>query len=297
MVERLAVYARVSPEHKIRIVQALKAHGHQVAMTGDGVNDAPAIKAADIGIAMGITGTDVAKETADVILLDDHFNTIVNAVEEGRGIYDNIRKFVNYLLSCNLAEVLIVLGGIVIFNKLPLIAVQLLFINMVTDGLPAVALGSDPAERGIMNRRPRHFQESIINRALWMEMAIYGCLMTATVLIPFWFNYHQAGLDRAVAVAFTATVVLELVRLINLRSDYRIGWLSNPWLIFAVLSSLGLQLAVVYIPSLSRFFAAAGVAGVDWLVMLVAATVMFGAMKLVKTALAHASVDKHKQLA
>jgi Ca2+-transporting ATPase len=149
-VETTSVYARVNPEHKIRIVQALKKNGHQVAMTGDGVNDAPAIKAADIGIAMGITGTDVTKEAADLILLDDQFLTIISAIEEGRGIFDNVRKFVNFLLSANIAEVITILAGIIFARKLLLSPSQLLFINIVTDGLPAIALGSDPAARNIM---------------------------------------------------------------------------------------------------------------------------------------------------
>ena len=174
-VEQISVYARVNPEHKIRIVQALKKHGHQVAMTGDGVNDAPAIKAADIGIAMGITGTDVSKEAADLILLDDKFLTIINAIEEGRGIFDNVRKFVNFLISSNIAEVITVLLGIIVFNDLVLTAAQLLFINIVTDGLPAVALGSDPAQANVLKSSPKRFQEAIVT-ARWQKLiTILGC--------------------------------------------------------------------------------------------------------------------------
>lgn len=280
-VESIAVYARVSPEHKIRIVQALKKHGHQVAMTGDGVNDAPAIKAADIGIAMGITGTDVAKEAADVILLDDHFVTIVNAVEEGRGIFDNVRKFVNYLVSCNIAEVITVTLGIVIFGELALTAVQLLFINIVTDGLPAVALGSDPAEKGIMDHPPGRFQQEIINTRLWLEMFIFGIAMTGVLLFRFAGLLEHEGLRHAVAFAFTAMVVLEMVRLVGLRSDYKISWFSNPWLIVAIASSLALQLAVLYTP-LANLFQAKGLNGGDWIFLLGGSVAVFLFMKLAR---------------
>lgn len=280
-VERISIYARVSPEHKIRIVQALKKHGHQVAMTGDGVNDAPAIKAADIGIAMGITGTDVAKEAADVILLDDHFLTIVAAVEEGRGIFDNVRKFVNYLVSCNIAEVLIVTTGIIAFGELALTAVQLLFINIVTDGLPAIALGSDPAQKGIMNYSPKRFQSNIVNRRLWLEMFGFGIVMTALLIAQFSFNLHNGGLHHAVAAAFTATVVLEMVRLVSLRSDYKISWLANPWLIVAVLSSLALQALIIYSP-LAEHFGAAGLSKADWTFIAVASVTLFVMMKIMR---------------
>jgi P-type Ca2+ transporter type 2C len=280
-VEHISIYARVSPEHKIRIVQALKKHGHQVAMTGDGVNDAPAIKAADIGIAMGITGTDVAKEAADVVLLDDHFVTIVNAVEEGRGIFDNVRKFVNYLVSSNIAEVITVTLGIIMFGELALTAVQLLFINIVTDGLPAVALGSDPAEDGIMDHPPGRFQQEIINVRLWIEMFAFGIVMTAVLLYRFAGLLEHEGIRHAVALAFTGMVVMEMVRLIGLRSDYHIGWLSNPWLLVALASSFALQLIVLYTP-LADIFQAKGLNGDDWIYLLIGALVVFIVMKLVR---------------
>lgn len=267
-VEKISVYARVNPEHKIRIIQALKKRGHQVAMTGDGVNDAPAIKAADIGIAMGITGTDASKEASDMILLDDQFLTIINAVEEGRGIFDNVRKFVNYLLSANIAEVITILGGVVFFGKLVLSAAQLLFINIVTDGLPAVALGSDPAERGIMRFKPHRFQVSIINNRVWYEMMIFGLLMSIALLGHYWWlGGHQHESERAVAVAFTAMVVYEMVRLIGIRSDYRIKWFANPWLSVAIAGSLLIQVAVLYTPWLRDLFGVAPIHGIDWVII------------------------------
>ncbi|PSO42797.1 hypothetical protein BRC19_03880 [Candidatus Saccharibacteria bacterium QS_5_54_17] len=290
--ENIAIYARVNPEHKIRIVRALKKHGHQVAVTGDGVNDAPAIKAADIGVAMGITGSDVSKEAADLILLDDQFLTIVAAVEEGRGIFDNVRKFVNYLLSANIAEVLAVFFGVVVFQNLILTAVHLLFINIVTDGLPAIALGSDPAERGIMKYLPHRFQGSIINTKLWIEMFIFGALMSVIVLVQFAYNLDASGLGAAMSSAFVAMVVLEMVRLVNIRSDFRIGWLSNPWLLVAIASSLGIVLAVLYVPLLSGLFELAPISSGNWLYIGGSAAVLFVIMRTVRSVLKRLSLGQ-----
>ncbi len=280
-VEDISVYARVNPEHKIRIVQALKKRGHQVAMTGDGVNDAPAIKAADIGIAMGITGTDVAKEASDLILLDDQFLTIVGAIEEGRGIFDNVRKFVNFLISCNIAEVITIVMGIVIFNDLLLTAAQLLFINIVTDGLPAVALGSDPARKNVLQAKPKLFQEAIMTRRIWTEIFIFGTLMSAVLVGQFWYNQSHESRLAAVSAAFTAMVVYEMVRLVDIRTDYQIRWFSNPWLTVAIVSSLLLQLAVLYVAPLARYFEVGPLSAHDWGIMAAGSVVLFVAMKLV----------------
>jgi len=279
-VEDISVYARVNPEHKIRIVQALKKHGHQVAMTGDGVNDAPAIKAADIGIAMGITGTDAAKEAADLILLDDRFITIISAIEEGRGIFDNVRKFVNFLISCNIAEVLAVLFGIIFFQNLILTAAQLLFINIVTDGLPAVALGSDPSERNVLRAKPQRFQEAILTRRVWIEIFVFGALMTVALLVQFWYNHTHEGALAAVSAAFTAMVVYELIRLIDIRTDYNIRWFSNPWLSVAIASSFVLQFAVLYVPFLASYFAVGPLSSHDWVFMVVGSISLFVIMKV-----------------
>lgn len=281
-IEDTDVFARVNPEHKIRIVKALKKHGHQVAMTGDGVNDAPAIKAADIGIAMGITGTDAAKEASDLILLDDQFLTIIDAIEEGRGIFDNVRKFVNYLLSANIAEVVTILGGVVFMGKLVLSAAQILFINIVTDGLPAVALGSDPAEKGIMRFKPRRFQGEIINRRIWFEMVIFGMLMSIILLIHYWYIDNQVGdHERAISVVFTAMVVFQMVRLIAIRIDYNIKWFSNPWLSIALLGSLTLQVAVLHIPALADIFGVKPILGIDWLVIVSGSIVLLVIMRII----------------
>jgi P-type Ca2+ transporter type 2C len=284
-VEDISVYARVNPEHKIRIVKALKARGHQVAMTGDGVNDAPAIKAADIGIAMGITGTDVSKEAADLILLDDQFLTIINAIEEGRGIFDNVRKFVNFLISCNIAEVITIVLGIVFFNNLLLTAAQLLFINIVTDGLPAVALGSDPARKNVLKAQPKHFQEAIMTKRVWIEIAIFGTLMSVLLVGQYWYNHTHEGALAAVSAAFTAMVVYEMVRLVDIRTDYDIPWFSNPWLSVAIVSSFVLQLAVLYIPSFAHYFDVGPLSSHDWVIMLAGSAFLFIFMKLLNPVL------------
>ncbi len=252
-VEEISVYARVNPGMKMRIVAALKKQGHIVAMTGDGVNDAPALKKSDMGIAMGITGTDVAKEAADMVLLDDKFGTIVAAIEEGRGIFDNIRKFVNYLLSCNIAEVLVVFLAVMLFQDLPLTAIMLLWINVVTDGLPAIALGLDPAEKGIMGHKPKKFQGEIIDRRLWIEMIVFGILLTLAVLWLYWHNLSE-GIESARGIAFTAIVLFELVRLIIIRTDYKASFTSNRWLLAAIGLSIVLHLVIVYNPSLAKLF-------------------------------------------
>lgn len=280
-VETTSVYARINPGFKMRIVDVLKKKGHIVAMTGDGVNDAPALKRADIGIAMGITGTDVAKEASDMILLDDHFGTIVSAIEEGRGIFHNIKKFVNYLLACNIGEIMIVFVAIMIFQKLPLTATMLLWINVVTDGLPAVALGLDRAEKGIMNYSPKIFQKEIVNSRMWIEMFIYGILLTIAVLGIFALTLPQ-GLAQAQGAAFSAIVMFELVKVYIIRTRYKIPFLSNPWLLLSVLTSIIVQIGIVHLPFISKLFEINPIGLFEWTYILFACMALWIIFKLIQ---------------
>lgn len=280
-VGNISIYARVNPGFKMKIVEILKEQGHIVAMTGDGVNDAPALKKADIGIAMGITGTDVAKEASDMVLMDDHFGTIVNSIEEGRGIFHNIRKFVNYLLACNIGEVLVVFLAIVLFQELPLTATMLLWINVVTDGIPAVALGLDPAEKGIMKYSPKIFQSEIITKRLWVEMFIFGILLTIAVLGIYFLNLKE-GILEAKGAAFTAIVMFELIKLYIIRSNYKTSFFSNMWLFWAVIVTILLQLAIVYIPFLSNLFEVKHIDLSDWTFIALSCISLWFGFKLVQ---------------
>ncbi|MCL4559268.1 MAG: cation-translocating P-type ATPase [Chloroflexi bacterium] len=257
---RTDVYARVSPEHKMRIVDALRANGEVVAMTGDGVNDAPAIKRADIGVAMGITGTDVAKETADMVLTDDNYASIVSAVEQGRIIYSNIRKFVYYLLSCNLAEISIIFLATLFDWPSPLTAIQLLWLNLITDGAPALALGTEKGDPDIMDRPPRPPKEPIINRYMIRGISVQTIAITAVTLGAYAIGRFTdpAHIEYAEAMAFVTLSCSELMRAYTARSEYypvlKIGPFKNRWMNLAILSSLVLILAVVYVPFLQPVF-------------------------------------------
>lgn len=262
VVKEKSVFTRVSPENKVQIVTALKQNGHITAMTGDGVNDAPAIKKADIGIAMGITGTDVAKNTAEVILTDDNFATIVNAVEEGRIIYSNIKKFVAYLLSCNLGEVLIVLISILLNLPVPLIPIQLLWLNLVTDSFPALALGVERGEADIMNEKPRDPDEPILDTEIKITVAIQSIAITVATLLAYfvglkWYGQGE-GLGHARTMAFSALIICELLRAYSSRSIdktvFEIGVFTNKKLVFATLFSFILMLVVIYVPVLNDAF-------------------------------------------
>ncbi|MEM4268051.1 MAG: calcium-translocating P-type ATPase, SERCA-type [Candidatus Woesearchaeota archaeon] len=270
MVDDIAIYARVNPEHKMRIVEALQAKGHVVAMTGDGVNDAPAIKKADIGIAMGVTGTDVAKESSKMVLLDDNFVSIVNAVEEGRGIYNNIRKFVYYLLSCNFGEVLTVFIAILLgFSYLPVAALQILWMNLVTDGFPALALGIDPIEKDVMQKKPRRRSDGIVNARVILRMLSIGAVMMAGTLILFHF-YLQHGIKYAQTVAFTTLVVFQLLNALNThceRTVFSKQLFDNKFLLMGVLGSFFLQVIVIYGP-LEKIFSTVALTLFDWLIIL-----------------------------
>ena len=281
-IDRVSVYARVSPEHKLRIVRAFKRRDQTVAMTGDGVNDAPAVKEADIGVAMGITGTDVTKEVSDMVITDDNFASIVSAVEEGRGIYDNIKKFVNYLLSCNFGEVLVIFTAMLIGLKdglgnivVPLVPIQILWMNLITDGLPALALGLDPLEGGIMKRPPRPSDEQILSLNMGLNIVSIGALTCIATLIIFTSGLGRLGPVHARTMAFTTLVVLEMVRLQMIRSQYRIGIFSNRYLVWAVMISIGLQVAVVYIPPLRSVFKTVPLGAYDWLQILGVSVALF----------------------
>ncbi|HKL43750.1 MAG TPA: calcium-translocating P-type ATPase, PMCA-type [Candidatus Absconditabacterales bacterium] len=264
LVKSVGVFARVSPRHKQKIVKALKKHGHVVAMTGDGVNDAPALKYADIGLAMGITGTDVTKEAGDMILLDDNFATIVKAIEEGRGIYDNIKKFVSYLLSTNFAEILIIFISVLIGLPVPLIAIQILWINLVTDGFPALALGVDPANPNIMSKRPRKSGVKIVDKKMLINIVTLSLAMTIGSIYVFVKNYH-IDLDQARTGVFVLLTLLEMLRIWMIRDDYEVPFWSNKWLFGAVGLSVGLVMLVVYIPFLAQIFQTVPLSGEIWM--------------------------------
>ncbi|QGP92968.1 Calcium-transporting ATPase [Neomoorella glycerini] len=271
------VYARVSPHHKLRIVRALKANGHIVAMTGDGVNDAPAIKEADIGIAMGRSGTDVAREAAAMVLADDNFATIVAAVEEGRGIYDNIRKFIRYLLSCNIGEVFTMFVAVISGLPLPLLPIQILWMNLVTDGLPAMALGVDNKEPGLMQRPPHPPGESVFARGLGKGMVVLGLQIGLATLAVFILGLYLGDGDLITArtLAFTTLVMAQLFAVFECRSEYlspfAVGYFSNPYLVLAVACSVTMQLLVLYIPLLQAVFKTAPLNSFHWGIVLLAA--------------------------
>jgi len=255
--EKTAVYARVSPEHKLKIVQALQAKGEIVAMTGDGVNDAPAIKKANIGIAMGMSGTDVAKETADLVLLDDNFVTIVSAVREGRLIYDNLRKFLRYILATNSGEILVMLIGPVLGMPLPLLPLQILWMNLVTDGLPALALALEPAEADAMRRPPRPPEESVFARGLGRHVVWIGLWM-GLLSVGVGYGYWRAGSPDWQTIVFTTLTFSQMAQVLAIRSErnslFTVGLRSNLPLLFAVILTVVLQLALVYVPLMRGIF-------------------------------------------
>ncbi|HIE39042.1 MAG TPA: cation-translocating P-type ATPase, partial [Anaerolineae bacterium] len=290
IVEEVEVYARVSPEHKLKIVQALQERGHIVAMTGDGVNDAPALKKADIGVAMGITGTDVSKETADMVLLDDNFATIVSAVEEGRTIYDNIRKFIKYTISSNVGEIWVMLLAPFLGMPLPLLPLQILWVNLVTDGLPGLALTVEPAERGTMRRPPHHPQESIFGRGIGRHI-LWGGLLMGLVSLGMGFWAWRAGRSDWQTMLFTTLTLSQMGNALAVRSSrdslFQIGLLSNKALLGAVLLTFGLHMAVVYIPFLQDLFKTVALPPGDLLISLALSTVVFWGVELEKWLLRH----------
>ncbi|MCM2251130.1 MAG: HAD-IC family P-type ATPase, partial [Ramlibacter sp.] len=272
--DRIDVCCRVSPQHKTRIVDALKSRGHVVAMTGDGVNDAPALKRANIGVAMGITGTDVAKQTADMVLTDDNFASIVAAIEQGRIIYSNIRKFVYFLLACNVGEILIVFGAMLFGLPIPLRPVQLLWLNLVSDGAPALALGLEKGDDDIMKQPPRSPREHVINRDMAIGIGVVAAVDAMAILGVFFLalQRYPGHVEAAQTIAFLTLCCSELLRAFTARSEYHsifsIGLGSNRWMVWAVAVSFALVLAVVYVPFLRPFFDTVPPGLDDWMLML-----------------------------
>jgi P-type Ca2+ transporter type 2C len=287
-VSKTVVYARVSPEHKLKIVKAWREMGEIVAMTGDGVNDAPAVKEADIGVAMGITGTDVTKEVSEMVITDDNFASIVAAVEEGRGIYDNIRKFIHYLLSCNAGEILVMFVASLMKLPIPLLPIQILWVNLVTDGLPALALGVDPTDKKIMKRPPRLKDETVITRKMGTIILLQGAFIAFCTLLAFFLVRFVEGesIVRARTASFIVLACSQLFHSFNCRSTHEsifsLGFFTNTKLVYATLISFMLQMAVVYVPFLQVVFKTEPLGWFDWIMVLVISSFPLVAMELVK---------------
>jgi len=290
---RYSVFARVSPEHKVRIVRAFQSHGEVVAMTGDGVNDAPALRAADIGCAMGISGTDVAKAASDMILTDDNFATIVAAVREGRGIYDNIKKTVHFLLSCNIGEILTVFVSFLLRLPAPLLAIQLLWVNLVTDSLPALALGVEPIAGDIMERKPVKPHESIFGGGMGYNIIIEGCLIGSLALLAYsigriYFDVDPSSPFIGRTMAFAVLSLSQVVHTFNMRSPHSIfkaGLFANPKLVLAAIACIILQAAVIVVPSLSVIFKTAILTGNQWLVVIILSLIPLVVVEMEKAVL------------
>ena len=270
-IKKYSVFARVTPEHKVRIVKAWQKNGEIVAMTGDGVNDSPALKNADIGIAMGKNGTDVAKNASDIILTDDNFVTIVEAVKQGRNIYDNIRKAIHFLIATNIGEIVTIFVGLVLGLKSPLLAIQLLWINLVTDSLPAIAIGLEPPEKDIMERKPIDSKKGIFADGLWSKIILEGIMLGMLTLIAFSIGNKYYGLEVARTMAFISMGVLELVHCFNIKSEksiLKIGILENKYLIGSFIIGILVQGIVVIIPSLAEIFNLVNLNRNQWLITL-----------------------------
>jgi Ca2+-transporting ATPase len=307
IVEKVVIYARVAPEHKTRIVKAWQKKDQVVAMTGDGVNDAPALKNSDIGIAMGISGTEVTKEAADMVLADDNFASIVKAVREGREIYDNIKKYLTYLLQCNIMEILVMFFAVISVPYIArwlnpsanmdlissagiaLTAVQILWVNLVTDGLPAIALGVDPGDPDLMERKPRKPKESIFTKDVKTYLTLVPTLMAVMLLFAFFLNMpwiSEANLLAARTQLFTAMVAMELTIAISARSFkypvFKVGVFKNKFLWLAVLSSLALQMVVLYVPGIQVLFDVTTPGLLNWAIAALFSGIIFASLEIGK---------------
>ena len=268
-IKNYSVFARVSPEHKVRIVKAWQKTGAVVAMTGDGVNDSPALKNADIGIAMGKNGTDVAKNAADMILTDDNFVTIVEAVKQGRNIYDNIRKAVHFLIATNIGEIVTIFMGLVLGLKSPLLAIQLLWINLVTDSLPAIALGLEPPEKDIMDRKPINSKKGIFADGLWNKIIVEGILIGMLTLVAFGIGNKYYGLEVGRTMAFMAIGLLELIHSFNAKSEkslFKTGIFDNKYLVGSLILGIFVQTVVILIPQIAEIFELTSLNSIQWII-------------------------------
>ncbi|MDD3174604.1 MAG: HAD-IC family P-type ATPase, partial [Herbinix sp.] len=292
-IKRYSVFARVSPEHKVRIVKAFQSQGEVVAMTGDGVNDAPALNAADIGCAMGITGTDVAKNAADMILTDDNFTTIVSAIKEGRGIYDNIKKAVHFLLSSNIGEILTIFVAILFGLPTPLVAVQLLWVNLVTDSLPAISLGVEPTSKDIMKKKPVSPSKGMFADGLAIRIVLEGIMIGSLALLSFVIGFHYYDIPALInslsgqndsnslpatyipwvgrTMAFAVLSLSQLFHSFNMRSEYslsEIGLFGNMKLVYSFIICAFLQISVITIPPLAKVFQVVSLTPRQWAIVL-----------------------------
>lgn len=280
-----AVFARVTPEHKVRIVKAWQKTGAVVAMTGDGVNDSPALKNADIGIAMGKNGTDVAKNAADMILADDNFVTIVEAVKQGRNIYDNIKKAIHFLIATNIGEIVTIFIGLVLGLKSPLLAIQLLWINLVTDSLPAIAIGLEPPDKGIMSRKPVSSRKGIFADGLWNKIIVEGIMIGMLTLVAFSLGNKFYGLEVGRTMAFLSMGLLELVHSFNIKSEqsiFKIGILENKFLIGSFILGTIIQISVVLIPTLAEIFKLVHLSQMQWIITILISFLPIPIMELQK---------------
>ena len=279
IVNNYKIFARVSPEHKVKIVKAFKSHGNIVSMTGDGVNDAPSLKVSDIGVAMGITGTDVAKGAADIILTDDNFTTIVNAIEEGRNIYNNIKKSIIFLLSCNLGEIIALFVAISFNWETPLLPIHILWVNLITDSFPALSLGVDPRDESVMEEPPRNPKETLFSGSMGLYLIINGVLIGALTLFAFKYGQYiyPDSLRHAQTMAFVVLSVSQLFFSLNMRSTkksvFKLGLFTNKYLIASFILGIAIQLIIISVPFLAEIFKVFPLSLMDWLFVMIIAMV------------------------